>query len=197
MSRLAILIFLLFGFSFVYAQNEPVTLNDKWEKVVDKSESYQHYKVIKRTDLKDVWQAVNDTIRLYKTSLQQEKTVINDQKARIQSLEKEVQKLNDNLSQLTISKDSMKFMNATVDKYTYATTLWVVIAAIAITCAVLLFLYQNSHKVTRQKINEYEQLFNAFEEHKKTTLEKERKLKRELQTQSNLIEELKTSARRV
>lgn len=197
MSRLVILISLLFGFSFVHAQNEPVTLNDKWEKVVDKSESYQHYKVVKKTDLKEIWQAINDTIQLYKSSLKQEKSAISNQKAQIQALEKEVQKLNENLSQLTMSKDSMKFMNATVDKYTYATSLWVMVAAIAITCAILFFLYQNSHKVTRQKINEYEQLFNAFEEHKKTTLEKERKLKRELQTQSNLIEELKTSTRRV
>ena len=197
MSRLVILISLLFGFSFVHAQNEPVTLNDKWEKVVDKSESYQHYKVVKKTDLKEIWQAINDTIQLYKSSLKQEKSAISNQKAQIQALEKEVQKLNENLSQLTMSKDSMKFMNATVDKYTYATSLWVMVAAIAITCAILFFLYQNSHKVTRQKINEYEQLFNAFEEHKKTTLEKERKLKREHQTQSNLIEELKTSTRRV
>jgi len=197
MSRLVILISLLFGFSFAHAQNEPVTLNDKWEKVVDKSESYQHYKVIKKTDLKDVWQAINDTIQFYKSSLKQEKATIGNQKGQIQSLEKEVQGLNESLSQLTLSKDSMTFMNATVDKYTYATTLWFIIASVAIACAVLFFLYQNSHKVTRQKINEYEQLFNAFEEHKKTTLEKERKLKRELQTQSNLIEELKTSTRRV
>ncbi len=196
MSRLAILIFFVFGFALVQAQTDPVTLSDRWEKVVDKSESYQHYKVIKKTDLKDVWQAVQDTIVLYKSSLKQEKATIQSQQERIQSLENEARKLNENLSQLTVSKDSMTFMNSTVDKYAYAATLWIIMAIIAISCAILFFLYKNSHKVTRQKINEHDQLFNAFEEHKKTTLERERKLKRELQTQSNLIEELKTSTRR-
>lgn len=196
MKKVVVFITMLLAFTAIKAQEAKPTLEEKWESMLEKAETYQHYKVIKKTDLKDVWKSVQDSIVRFKTELVQERKKITGQQAQIESLQKEVTDLKSRLNSITKEKDSMTFMGGQVDKYSYASALWVIIAIVAIGCGILFFLFQNAHRVTRQKIKKYEDLFTEFEEHKKLNLEKERKLKRELQTQVNLIEELKSSSRR-
>lgn len=177
------------------AQDAPSTLNQKWETVMENAEDYQYYKVIKKSELNGVWKSVQDSVSRFKGELVQERTKIKQQQKQIALLQKQVGEVQEKLASVSEEKDDMTFLGTSVDKYSYANTLWIIIGTILAGCAVLFFLYKNSHKVTSQKIQEYDHLFNRFEEHKKGTIEKERKLKRELQTQVNMIEELKSKQR--
>jgi hypothetical protein len=169
------------------------SLNTRWDKMLNKSSTFENYKVIKKTELADFWKFVQDSVSTLKSQLSQEKALIAKQKGEIEVLQKQSNEINSNLESTRNEKDSMSFLGMDVDKYSYATTLWILIFLILAGCGVLFYLFQNSNKVTTQKTNDYESLNKSFEEFKQNKIEVERKLKREIQTQMNKIEELKSS----
>ena len=190
------MILLALVFQLGHAQKDDQFLDSKWNKMLSKSNSYQNYKVINKSDLTDIWNNVQDTVKKFKTELSQEKKEIKNQKTQLVSLEKKVEELKTALETEKEGKDNMTFMGASVDKYGYAAFLWFIIAVLGGGILVFFYLFNKSNRVTKQKIADYENLFESFEDHKKNSLEKERKLKRDLQTQINLTEELKNNNRR-
>ncbi|WMJ74988.1 hypothetical protein RCC89_17725 [Cytophagaceae bacterium ABcell3] len=190
-----LLVFLVTGTAF--AQDAPATLHQKWENIIDKSNSYQHYKVVQKTDLNDFWRNVQDTLTQMKMQLANEQNQIVQQQDQITQLQNEVKDITANLEAEKAEKEEILFLGNSINKYTYANTLWIIVGLIFLGCAVLFFLFKNSNRVTKQKIADYDHLFNRFEDYKKNTIEKERKLKRELQTHINLIEELKNRKSKV
>ncbi|WP_028980557.1 hypothetical protein [Sporocytophaga myxococcoides] len=167
------------------------SLGQKWEKVVQEAENYQNYKVIKKTELNDLWKVISDSLAKSKSDLASEKSLVLNQSNEISQLQKETAELKSNLDIAIAAKDGISFLGMTINKYTYATILWCLFAIACGGCAFLYFQFHNSNKVTVQKIGEYDELFNNFEEYKKNAIEKERKLKRDLQTYMNTIEDMK------
>ena len=53
--------------------------------------------------------------------------------------------------------------------------------------------FKTSTVVSRKKIHEFNKLNAEYEEHKKEALEKQMKLRRELQTQINKLEEIRST----
>ncbi|HEY8402280.1 MAG TPA: hypothetical protein VIK89_13520 [Cytophagaceae bacterium] len=191
MKRIMFFPALLITAGVAMSQPKATSLNEKWNTVLQDAETYQHYKVIKISELNQMWKTVQDSVSALKTQIKNENAEIKEQQAQIKALQEEVASLKDQLTSVSIEKDNMKFLGMEVDKYSYATSLWAFIFITLAGCGVLFYLFKNSHKVTKQKIMEYEHLFNRFEDYKKNKIETERKLKRELQTNINLIEELK------
>jgi F0F1-type ATP synthase assembly protein I len=177
------------------SQNSPTTLNQKWDNMLSKSENYQNYKVIKTSELLDVWKSIQDSIVRFKAELVQERNRIKGQNAQIIQLQKQVSDVKEELNGVTTQKNSMSFLGMDVDKYVYTSALWMIILIVVGSCAVLFYLYTKSNKVTVQKITEYDQLSRSFEEYKQGKIEMERKLKREIQTNANMVEELKSKLR--
>lgn len=196
MKKLIIIPVILLIQSISFSQTTDESLNSKWDKMLNKSSTFESYKVIKKTELADFWKFVQDSVSILKNQLAQERTLIAKQKSEIDQLQKQSAEINSSLESTRNEKDTMTFMGMDVDKYSYATTLWILIFIILAGCGALFYMFQNSNKVTLQKTNDYESLNKSFEEFKQNKIEVERKLKREIQTQMNKIEELKSSSGR-
>jgi hypothetical protein len=195
MKKLIIIPLILLIHSISFSQNNE-SLNTRWDKMLNKSSTFENYKVIKKTELADFWKFVQDSVSTLKSQLVQERTLIAKQKSEIDQLQKQSVEVNSSLESTRNEKDTMTFMGMDVDKYSYATTLWIFIFLILAGCGALFYMFQNSNKVTSQKTSDYESLNKSFEEFKQNKIEVERKLKREIQTQMNKIEELKSSSGR-
>jgi septal ring factor EnvC (AmiA/AmiB activator) len=65
------------------------------------------------------------------------------------------------------------------------------IFALLIAALVLYFRFQSANRITQQTRKEYQTLQSEFDEHRQRTRENETKLKRDLQTEINRVEELK------
>jgi len=187
MKKIMIFPVLLFLTGIAFSQN----LNEKWDKMLDKAETFEQYKVIKRSELADLWKSVQDSVSTLKSQLAKEKSHIYEQNVKIESLQKQVAQLTGDIENARNERDNMSFLGIQVDKYTYASMLWFVIFVILAGCGLLFYLFNNSNAVTQQTKSEYEQLSKSFEEYKQSKIEMERKLKREMQTYINKIEELK------
>lgn len=191
MKIFTILTLLMLSAGAAFSQNSGSTLNKKWDIMLEKAENYEHYKVIKKVELNEVWKSVQDSVSRLKAELKQERSQIKDQAEQITTLQKQLEEVKTQLDGVSEERDSMSFLGAQVDKYSYATTLWFIIFIVLGGCGVLFFLFQNSNRGTVQKIKDYDDLSKSFEEYKQSKIEMERKLKREMQTYINSIEELK------
>jgi hypothetical protein len=191
MKRIMIFPAFMFLAGVALSQGNNESLNKKWNTMLDKAESYQFYKVIKKSDLDGVWKAVQDSSNKVKNELIQERMEVKKQDAQIAQLQKQDYEVKAKLDRITKEKNTMGFLGMDVNKYTYTSILWIIIILVLSGCGILFFLYYNSNNTTVQKINDYEQLSKTLEEYKYSKIEMERKLKREIQTYMNKIEELK------
>jgi hypothetical protein len=191
MKRIIIFQVLMFIVGVAFSQDKTESLNKKWGNMLDKAESYQFYKVIKKSELDDLWKAVQDSSNKVKNELRVEKNLVKQQNAQISQLQKQDYEVKTKLERVSKDKNNMVFLGMDVNKYTYTVVLWFIIFLVLIGCGVLFFLYYNSNNITVQKINDYELLSKTLEEYKYSKIEMERKLKREIQTYVNKIEELK------
>ena len=195
MKKILFCILMIGAISNGYPQNKGITLNRRWEYMLDKSNNYQLYKVIKKTDLTDVWKAVQDSVSFLQIQLAREKVKITQLEAQIRDLKAQVNEIDQKHKAVTIEKDNIRFLGGGVNKHTYVNVLWAIILIILIGSGVLFTLFINSNRITQQKKGEYDDLFKSFEEYKIGKIELERKLRRELQTNMNMIEELKRNGR--
>ena len=187
MRKLAIIIFLLLIGGSAFSQ----TLEQKWGKMLEKAENYEPYKVIKKTELADFWKSTHDTIQRYQKELKTERAAVGTQKAEIAQLKTKIVELNAELSQNETDKNSVSFLGIKANKFVYLSTLCVLLVIALFGIVALYYLYNNSNTVTNQKVNAHQILSKEFDEYKLGKIEMERKLRRELQTQVNKLEELK------
>lgn len=178
---------LLIGSSTSFSQ----TLEQQWGKMLESSENYQIYKVVKKTELADFWKSTNDSIRGYQKVLKRERAAMAGQQIEITQLKNQTKELNATLSQNETNKNSVSFLGIKANKFSYLSTLCLLLVIALFIIGFIYYLYTNSNVITSQKVNAHQLLSKAFDEYKLGKIEMERKLRRELQTQVNTLEELK------
>ena len=167
------------------------TLRSQFQEILDKSESYTEYKVIKRTSLNQYSRAVQDSLNARKTEINSLKSTVADQKSQIGTLSSRITELEAQLAKSEELRESLSFLGLNLNKTTYHTIVWVIIAGLAAFGVFAYTSFMRSNKVTSKTKKEYKNLEIEYEEHKKRSHEKQIKMGRELQTERNKVEELK------
>ena len=99
--------------------------------------------------------------------------------------------MNTKLAQNETDRNSVSFLGIKANKFAYLSTLCLLLVIALVAIGILFYLYTNSNVITAQKINAHQIISKEFDEYKLGKIEMERKLRRELQTQVNKLEELK------
>lgn len=172
--------------------NGDQSLKGQFQEMLDKSESYTEYKVIKRTNLTQFSKAVQDSLKVNRVEIKGLKETVADQSSQINTLSRRITDLETQLAQSEELRESLSFLGINLNKATYHTIVWVIIGVLAAFGAFAYTSFIRSNKVTAKSKKEYKALEVEYEEHKKKSHEKQIKLGRELQTERNRVEELKT-----
>lgn len=188
------LLFVTFGFT-VFGQTEeaevPNTLEYQFIQLKKKSNNYQQYKVVEKVKLDNYWFSVRDTLEetgAEISSLKQEVASLNKQ---VNSLQDDVTMKEESLADQAYQIENMSFLGMDMTKTGYKSLSWAIIIALIIVVIVLYMRFTSANKVTQSTRSDFSALTSEFEEHKQRTREKETKLKRELQTEINKVEDLK------
>ena len=168
------------------------TLRSQFQEILDKSESYTEYKVIKRTSLTRYSRAVQDSLNARKSEIGSLKSTVADQKSQIGTLSSRITELEAQLAKSEELRESLSFLGLNLTKGTYHTLVWVIIAGLSAFGVFAYSSFVRSNKITSKTKKEYEKLDVEYDEHKKRSHEKQIKMGRELQTERNNVEELKT-----
>lgn len=171
-------------------EEEKATLNSgslegQFDYLYKKAGSYQEYKVIKKTSFYKIKGNVLDSLKSLKDDLKETKQLVVMQNSEIDNLKADLKTTNDNLTGVTKEKDNIKFLGAPMTKGAYNGILWTIITALVLFLLFFIYRFKNSNSITKQANSLLAETDAEFENFKARALEREQKVRRELQDEIN------------
>lgn len=163
------------------------SLESKWNRMLDKSNTYKSHKIIHEGELSQMWNTVEDSMMMSKVKIRIEQKKVSDQLVEITSLKRKTADAQATLNKANEEKEKAQASRDSAD--VYIGTLWIALGLVIVGSVILFLMFKKSNSITEQKINDFEDLKKSFEEYKTQKLEIERKLKREIQTYQNQFHE--------
>ena len=197
MSSLKLSVLLLFASLFslsINAQTENngtvLSLNDgtidnQFEYVIKKSNRYQDYKVVKTNWLYTLKTHTIDSLNALRKDLSDTQTVVDSQANEISDLKTNLNDTQNNLTKTNEEKDSMALFGLQMSKTNYNLLMWSIIAALLVFLFTFIYKFKNSNSITKLAKNNLADIEEEFEEHRRNALEREQKVRRQLQDELN------------
>lgn len=167
------------------------SLERKYQNMIETTETFNQYKVIPRTTIDGFWSEVLDSLRDHNATISSLRSEIAAQKDTISSLSSAKLELKAQLDESLTQNDSIAFFGMNVFKITYHFIVWGIIIVLAVLAVLAYTMFIKSNRVTVRSRKELDALQREYEDHKSKARETQVKLKRELQTSINKMEELK------
>ena len=163
----------------------PSTIENQFTKIYRLSNSWQEYKMIKRTHFLSFQKNILDSISIIKKDVTTKQLKINEQQKNIKILEAEITDLKNNLSVSIQKEDAISFLGIPLSKASYNTILWAIIIGLLIGLAFFIFKFNNSHSITKETKDLLVDVEHELEQYKRNAINKEQKLRRQLQDEIN------------
>ncbi len=164
---------------------QPNTIENQFIELYKSSNNYQIYKVIKKNEYLKLQKNILDSIKVIKTDAASKQATINEQQNNISELQTKISTLNKDLTSSIDKEDTISFIGIPLNKATYNSIVWGIIFALLIGLAFFIFRFNNSNVVTKETKSLLAETEEEFELHKRKSLEKEQKLRRQLQDEIN------------
>jgi len=110
---------------------------------------------------------------------------ISAQSSRIKELNLNIQNLQSELDKEKNRNDSIDFLGITIEKGVYSIIVWGIIVVLAIFLVVFISRFTSSNSITRGALKDLEDLQNEYEEYRTKAIEREQKVRRQLQDEIN------------
>lgn len=161
------------------------TVSSQFDYVINESNRYQEYKVVKMEWLNKLKSHVADSLKAVRNELTTTQQTVANQQKEIADLNSQVKNTNDNLTSVNNEKNNISFLGAQTDKATYKTIMWAIVAGLVALLAFFIYKFNSSNALTVEAKKAFQDLQQEFESHKKTAREREQKLARQLQDELN------------
>ncbi|WP_158963978.1 hypothetical protein [Myroides fluvii] len=171
--------------STVFAQGNIKTITNQFSTLFNKSSNYQNFKIVDKQSLLDLQQNVEDSLRQYKNNTAANQSLIEQHK---KELETATQKLNTAEQELKTSlakEEHFDFLGITADKNTIQTVILAIFAFLFVLVALFYYRFKKSHVDTKDALKKLKDTDEEFEEFRKLSLEREQKIRRQLQDEIN------------
>jgi len=199
-STIALLIIAFFSLT-IQAQNNATkpekqlsldggSINDQFEFIITKSSNWnderrQSYEVIKRNWVLKLRDNVLDSLKAVHKNLNDTKNTVNKQTQEIEKLKTDLSTTQGTLNQTNTEKDSMSLFGIQMSKGGYNTLMWSIIGGLFALLLLFIYKFKDSNSITKQAKATLAETEEQFEEHRRVALEREQKVRRQLQDEIN------------
>ncbi len=190
MKKIILLAFPLFLLTLSLSAQDSIqvnknTLNDQMTDAFDKSNSYQEYKVIKKTQLATLKRNILDSVSSLEKKITGQERELGQQKNEIDSLRQNLKNTQQNLAASKEKEDGIAIFGILTSKAVYNTIMWSIILILLAFGGFLFFRFLNSHKITNSAQLKMAEMEIELEDYRRNSLEREQKLRRKLQDEIN------------
>jgi septal ring factor EnvC (AmiA/AmiB activator) len=191
MKSLFFTLFLLFiQYTSFSQENNNVVIEDKtlegqFDKIYRISTSYQTYKVINKDKFQELKNNVLDSIKASNKDLKEQKVFLKNERDNVAKLNAELNKTKEDLKKAQEKENSISLFGFQISKVTYNLILWLIIISLALALAFFVFKFSKSNILTKKAKEDLEDVEQEFEVQRKKSLEREQKLRRQLQDEIN------------
>ena len=194
--RFLIISFNLFLPLLISAQNEPketpqeekqypTTIEGQFDQLIEKSGNWEKYKIVKKESLYAIKKNMLDSIYQQRNLLQEKLDTIYKQSNHIGELKSKIESLEENLEKEVTQKNSINFFEIRLEKDIYSSIVWGIILVLGVLLIVFISKFAKSNSTTRSTLKDFEDLQNEYEEYRTKSIEREQKVRRQLQDEIN------------
>ncbi|MEQ8926893.1 MAG: hypothetical protein RLO81_13825 [Fulvivirga sp.] len=168
------------------------SINDRFTNLLNDSETFKDYNVIKTYKLNSFWSEVSDSISMKKKEI--DVLVRNNEElnTRLSTTEDQLNNAISKIESLENQITTIKTFGISIDKTVYKVINFTTIGTLIIIIGLILFRLKDKMQLANSKLKDYHNLEAKFEDFRKKSLENQMKLRRELQTERNKLEEIKS-----
>ncbi|MGG6232263.1 tRNA (guanine-N1)-methyltransferase [Tenacibaculum sp. SDUM215027] len=186
--------FLKIVFIFIFTQSiiaqdspieQPNTVENQFKELYKKSNNYQIYKVVKKNEYLKLQNSILDSIKVIKTDAAAKQVKINEQQKSVTELQTKIDTLNKDLATSIDKEDAISFVGIPLNKSTYNSIVWGIIFILLAGLTFFIYRFKNSNVVTKETQSLLAETEEEFEQYKRKSIEKEQKLRRQLQDEIN------------
>ncbi|GGG42720.1 tRNA (guanine-N1)-methyltransferase [Bizionia arctica] len=166
------------------------TINNQFEYVLQKSGDFrgtngQMYEAVKRSMITTLQAHTNDSLKTIRENLADTKAIVINQATEITDLKSNLTNTQNSLDKTTGEKNNMSLFGLQMSKSNYNVLMWSIIGVLLALLLFFIYKFKNSHLITKDAKNALEEIEDEFEEHRKVALEREQKVRRQLQDELN------------
>ena len=173
---------------------QPTTLQEQFVYLKEQSSTYKNKKIIREARLNQLWTNVQDSLAQVQNKLTVTQGKIGAQNEEISSLNEKLQEQQQAVSDSEHASTHISVLGIDMLKQNFLSFFWITASILTLLLLGALYQYRNSKLVTSKTQYNLRAIQRELEDFRKKSLEKERKLRRELQTERNRVEELKLVA---
>lgn len=195
--KATLLLFLTFFTVHIHAQNETTNTNEtlsldsgtiesQFEYLTTKSNGWrdergQRYEVIRVQWIEKLKNNTIDSLKAIQKTLQDTNMVVATQHDEIARLKTDLASTQGNLEQTKIEKDNMSLFGIQMSKSGYNGLMWSIILGLLVIALFFIYKFKNSNAITQEANKSLAETESEFEEHRRVALEREQKVRRQLQ----------------
>ena len=202
LTKVTVLLIVTFSYQNIFSQTntsqqpeEQLSLNSgtidsQFEYIFKKSGNFkgvngQKYEAVKYTSLLTLKAHVLDSLKTTYDKLDKSEQTVENQKKEIDNLKTELQNTQTTLGVTEAEKNSMALFGMQLGKTNYNVLMWSIIAALFVLLIFFILKFKGSNALTRAAKLKLEEVETEFEEHRRIALEREQKVRRQLQDEIN------------
>ncbi|GGG75610.1 hypothetical protein GCM10007415_04080 [Parapedobacter pyrenivorans] len=140
---------------------------------------------VRQANLERIRKNIADTIQAFTKEIADLKAKDGSHRATVEAVTDSLAQVRNDLQAARQEKDSFSFIGISLQKATYSLMMWGIVLLLAAALAFYVYRFNQSHVVTKDTKKAIEDLQGEFEQHRKKAMEKEQKLKRQLQDEIN------------
>lgn len=141
--------FIVFYGSLLYSQENIHTLDKQITEIIEKSNRYEDYKVVKMDKLFSLKKSVSDSIIALKNEIQGIKVTLTEKQNTIDSLSVSLNTISDSLITSRKKEEGISFFGSIIKKSVYNTIMLGVIALLLFSAFMFIFKFKRSNAVQR------------------------------------------------
>ena len=187
-SLLLSFLLLFTGISIVFAQDSTATQNSlrsgtitsQFDYIYRVSNNFQEYEVVKKSNLEQLKANVLDSIRTMSKQVSELKLQMSTMDDSVVIVKELLTAEIGEKNQAIADRDNFSFLGIAIQKTAYSSMMWILVFALAGALSFFAFQYFRSSSKIAKAEKDLIEVQEEFEQHRKNTLDRERKLKREL-----------------
>ena len=161
------------------------TIDNQFEYVIRRSNSWQDYKTVKKTWLYALKAHTIDSLKAVHKDLNDTRDIVEAQAKEIEGLKATLSSTKTELDNTIAEKDSMTLFGMPMTKPNYSLVLWSIVGVLSALLLFFIYKFRNSNAITKQAKKSLAETEEEFEEHRRIALEREQKVRRQLQDEIN------------
>jgi tetrahydromethanopterin S-methyltransferase subunit B len=166
------------------------TIDNQFEYILKKSGNFkgtngQPYEAVKRSMFLTLRAHTIDSLKTVHKTLAETKTVVKNQAKEIADLKANLSSTQTNLDKTNEEKNNMALFGMQMSKTNYNVLMWSIIAGLLALLILIIYKFNNSNAITREARHNLAEIEEEFDEHRRIALEREQKVRRQLQDEIN------------